>query len=154
MLDELRERDARFWRYVAVAGPDECWLWRGSDINSGGYGRVQRGGHRRLAHRYAFELAHGSTELDVCHTCNVRLCCNIAHLYPDTTAGNLAYMVQCGRQSRGSLRHNARFTEADVRAVRVSLRHGEPQKTIALRYGVAKTTIQAIASRRNWDWLD
>lgn len=145
--------DGKFWRFVDVGEPDGCWLWTGVDVNSNGYGRIRRAHRRRFVHRYAYELANGPTSLDVCHSCNVRLCCNPAHLYADTNAGNLAYMVECGRQSRGSARHNARLTEQDVKEIRTALSCGSLQKHLAAKYGVRKTTIQAIAARRNWAWL-
>jgi len=38
---------------------------------------------------------------DVCHTCDVRLCCNPAHLFIGTRSDNVADCVAKGRYSNG-----------------------------------------------------
>lgn len=77
--------DERFWRRT-IATPSGCREWQGARYPSG-YGHLRRSvqgkGVDWLAHRYAWQLTHGSlppkgTELD--HLCRNRLCVNPDHL--------------------------------------------------------------------------
>jgi|SRR5690554_526613 len=83
----LTDRAARFWGRVQKTW--SCWIWLGSR-NRQGYGTT--GGFRSsLAHRAAYELAHGAPPpgetLD--HLCNNPLCVNPAHLEPTSLSENL-----------------------------------------------------------------
>ena len=73
-----------FWENVAVAGPDDCWLWLGHLNKEKGYGKAwdSKAKVHRNAHRIAAELAGiAFQEGDVTdHLCRVRQCCNPAHL--------------------------------------------------------------------------
>jgi hypothetical protein len=77
----LRER---FEARVVKAGPDECWLWTLRPGHAG-YGCLSmgKGNNPVLAHRVAWELAHGPIpkDLRVRQRCVNRLCCNPAHLF-------------------------------------------------------------------------
>lgn len=66
-----------------------CWLWTAC-LNSKGYGVVSVRGKRQLAHRVAYEAAHGpiAPGLVIDHTCGVRRCVNPAHLEQVTTGEN------------------------------------------------------------------
>lgn len=88
----------RFWAKITVAGPDDCWLWTAS-TNGKGYGVHAGNTWRHYAHRYAFWLAYGRWP-NVCrHSCDVRGCCNPAHLLDGTTADNARDMVARGRHA-------------------------------------------------------
>jgi hypothetical protein len=92
----------RFVAKVDRRGPDECWPWT-STLDGDGYGviSVGRGSSNVRAHRLAYFLAVGPTELTLdhrCHTrdlscpggptCPHRRCANPAHLEPTTRADN------------------------------------------------------------------
>lgn len=96
----------RFWRHVDKQ--DECWIWTGT-VQNAGYGlfRVgsKRDGTRRkvLAHRWAYQDAHGRMPLGVadhcCHNedltcrrgdaCMHRRCVNPSHLRDVSQAENV-----------------------------------------------------------------
>jgi hypothetical protein len=71
-----------------------CWLWQGT-VNSRGYGQIgvrdggtdRRGNVRcvsRSVHRLVLEIATGQPLVGAemaCHRCDVKRCCNPAHLY-------------------------------------------------------------------------
>lgn len=79
--------EERFWRLVALAGPDDCWLWTGGKGGTAkhtyGIFRLEAGGKTHTAHRFAYELTYGDIpdgmEVDHRHTCS-KLCVNPAHL--------------------------------------------------------------------------
>jgi hypothetical protein len=148
----------RFWSKVAVAGPDECWDWIGS-LEPHGYGQILD--HRRLvkAHRVSWEIHNGPVpdRLCVCHHCDNRRCVNPAHLYVGTRKDNNRDRGarKRGRESRdiGELHHNARFTEAEVRAIIAMLEAGYSQGEVGRFFGVRQTTIGRFANRQTWKHL-
>lgn len=60
-----------------------CIPWTKSLNKPGGYGTRSVKGQRWQAHRYAYFQKHGPIPegLEVCHSCNVKLCVNVDHLY-------------------------------------------------------------------------
>jgi hypothetical protein len=81
-----RNTPETFWARVAVAGPDECWLWTGPPTKDGGYGQIRwvsldPNGPIRT-HRVAWLLTHGEipARMHLHHRCETPLCCNPAHL--------------------------------------------------------------------------
>lgn len=104
----------RFWTYVNVRGPGECWPWR-STITHEGYGVFALTGGQAKAHRMVYELVFGPipdgmTIDHVCHTndptcllkheCPHRRCCNPTHLEPvppeeNVRRGHRALVTHC-----------------------------------------------------------
>jgi hypothetical protein len=143
-----------FWRRVKRA--DGCWLWTGARMSKG-YGTVSFWKRHRLAHRIAWALTHGEPRpgLDICHTCDVRACCNPAHLFDGTRLDNVRDMLQKGRgrwvATKGEANGSAKLTEDAVLEIRAT--RGE-NKRLALKHGVGLTTIKAIRNRTAWAWLE
>lgn len=128
--------------------PDACWLWTGY-TNSHGYGQIGVNGRRvRLTHRVAYLLHYGEEPGDrqVCHSCDVRSCCNPAHLFLGTPAENSADMVRKGRSRRlvGDANHRTILSDADVVEIRRRWAKGATQRAIAAFFGVDATTISRI----------
>ncbi len=110
--------EERFWRFVKVGGPDECWDWEGS-VNGGRqqqqYGRLKiggRAGRHVLAHRLAFEFRHGRApdpKLKVLHSCNNQRCCNPKHLREGTQLENMQDRLDSGNyEGNGGYRRGIR----------------------------------------------
>lgn len=82
--------EIRLWRSVSkpIEGCWECKLTRSKN----GYSKINVDGKMRLAHRVAYESAHGLIPegLEVCRTCDNRACCRPSHLEVGTHAKNLA----------------------------------------------------------------
>jgi hypothetical protein len=122
-----------------------CWLWRGCVMDCG-YGQIGEGGQFgrvRLAHRVAWELAHGPIPdgLMVLHRCDVRRCVNPAHLFLGTAADNSKDMVIKGRSFVGERQPNARLTDAAVQEMRALHATGMATFTeLARRFGVSRRT--------------
>lgn len=80
-----------------------CRRWTGAH-NSDGYGVVRVGRALQLAHRAMWEAATGQPIPKgrvVCHACDVRDCCNYAHLWLGTAQQNIADAARKGRLRPG-----------------------------------------------------
>jgi hypothetical protein len=98
--------------FLAKTRKTDCTVWIGA-TNNKGYGVVHVDGRRELAHRIAYEDAHGPIPpgLFPDHLCRVRNCVNPAHLELVTTSEN----VKRGRIAVGGICSNGHeITEATV----------------------------------------
>ena len=79
--------------------PDGCTVWTGT-VDRCGYGRISVGCRMAMAHRVAWELANGTIPpgMEVCHSCDNRPCCNVAHLFLGTHQDNMTDMARKGRR--------------------------------------------------------
>jgi hypothetical protein len=90
-----------FWSRVERGAEDDCWLWRGAKTSKG-YGLLRWNGKMMRAHRLAYQLHYGDLpdESCVCHSCDVPLCCNPAHLWLGTVGDNARDMVRKDRHHK------------------------------------------------------
>lgn len=88
----------RFWPKVDKLGPDDCWIWNGSE-HGRGYGGFSYQGRSVPAQRIAWMLEYGDPprHLFVCHRCDVPKCVNPAHLFLGTHQDNMDDMAAKGR---------------------------------------------------------
>src|SRR6185295_8724912 len=118
----------RFWERVDRRGPDECWLWTGTQKSSG-YGGIRQGSRGTpilRAHRLSWELHNGPipASLCVCHRCDTPLCVNPAHLWLGTHEENMRDRDQKRRWGKraGEANGFSRLTNEIVLAIRAA--HG------------------------------
>jgi HNH endonuclease len=122
----------RFWSKVRRGEPDECWLWTGS-LMSGGYGCLRIGGVTRTSHTVTWELAHGPipSGMCVCHHCDVRACCNPAHLFIGSYQDNVNDAKRKGhlhgaiRPLKGDAHPSSKLSSTQV----ADMRRRYPQET-------------------------
>lgn len=161
--------DGWFWERVDRRTPDECWLWTGY-VRRDGYGQVTHAGRRSGAHRWAFELAGGVIPdgYSVCHTCDVPLCCNPAHLFVGTTLDNQRDSSAKGRSrfgERNPMRQAAarakvsqpgernamaKLTRHQVGEIKRMVASGQRQRVVAQSFGVSQATVSLIVNERAW----
>lgn len=161
--------DEWFWRRVDRRSPDECWLWIGY-VRKDGYGQVTHAHRRSGAHRWAYELGHGEIPkgLSVCHSCDVPLCCNPAHLFVGTTLDNQRDSSMKGRSrfgdrnpmrnpiarakvaQHGERNGMAKLTRHQASEIRRLVARGQKQREVARVFGVSQATVSLIASGRSW----
>lgn len=140
----------RFWDKVDKSG--DCWLWTAATAGgrSSEYGVFRLRNPRRqvYAHRFSYELAHGSIPegAHVLHSCDTPRCVNPEHLRLGTAADNAHDKVMRGRAPKP----NARLSRADVVVIRQRLEAGDLHRVIAADYGVCRATVSQINRRANW----
>lgn len=124
----------RLWAQVEIAGPDECWLWRGY-LTNGGYGQIGLNYKSITVHRASYEVSIGPIPAGMCvlHRCDVRACVNPAHLFLGTHRDNTQDMVRKGR-AHGQLSDEFKRTIARAEG---------GQREVARRFGVSHRTVAA-----------
>lgn len=76
----------RFW--AKVNKTKTCWFWLGARDRKG-YGVFWDGAHLVRAHRFSYQLYHGTLPPYLDHICRIRHCVNHDHLESVTHAENL-----------------------------------------------------------------
>lgn len=143
----------RLLSHVEKLTESGCWIWMGKlrrrIDDSERYGVITIQGREQYVHRTMFLLRHGKIThgLEVCHKCDIRCCINPDHLYSGTRKRNLMDAVSRGRMSR-------KLGILAVREIRNMIRGGFLPKEISRRFGVNRTTIQRIRSRKIWAGLE
>lgn len=152
-----RPIEERFWRYVAVGDPDECWLWTGTSYLNG-YGQLSLKGRHVYAHRLSWEIHFGPIPPHdsyhgtcVLHHCDNPACVNPEHLFLGTNAENIDDMIQKGRYNRH--KRTNKLSESDVLKIREMAAQGMIQSHIAKAFGVGNVTISNVVLRKSWAWV-
>lgn len=93
-----------------------CWLWKGF-VHPNGYGGTSYKGKPTKVHRAMYMAVHGVTltkkkpQQSICHTCDVRRCCNPDHLWVGSQSQNIRDSVIKGRHQEISKTHCERGHE-------------------------------------------
>jgi ribosome-binding protein aMBF1 (putative translation factor) len=93
-----------------------------------------------------------TSELNVCHTCDVRHCFNPRHLWLGTQSENIVDGFRKGRMDRGEHHKNAKLSEKNVIAILRALDRGVNQTKLAARYSVAGSVISRIKTGTRWNY--
>lgn len=148
--------NSHFWSQVdRSGGPKACWPWTGY-IMYKGYGwlpKVIEGSTSRRTHRVAYELTFGPVPRDkyICHSCDVRACCNPAHLWVGSPADNNRDMLDKGRARRTGTKKR-KLTEEVVRSIRREYVPGSKptMDELAVKYGVSCGYVSRIVNNQVW----
>ena len=148
--------EAQFWARV-VKCDSGCWLWNGARMPHG-YGNVFFQGAYHRVHRLAYVLSHGPIPdgMFVCHTCDVRHCCNPSHLWIGTPADNVRDMMVKGRNSRntgspGQTNPAAKLTQYQVDEIRkLYATRQYTLKQLGATYNISKSMISVIVRGEAW----
>lgn len=138
---------------VDIRSENECWPWKRGSGNRK-YGHLDIGGEKSvLAHRAAYLSANpGSITLKakrtndlVLHRCDYPKCCNPAHLFLGTHQDNMDDRNKKGRtaQQWGELSPTSKLTNEDVFWMRLQKKNGATINSLALLYGIGKSTASA-----------
>jgi len=124
-------------RPLYIVDPEtHCWNWARA-LSEGGYGKHWVDGKTVVAHRWMYEETVGPIPegLHLDHLCRNRPCINPQHLEPVTPTIN---------KRRGAA---TRLSDDDIRAIR-TLNTTETQEVIAARFGVSRSLVSMILSRK------
>lgn len=138
--------EAEFNRRVQWS--DGCWEWSGNK-DKDGYGLLTYARRHYRANKLALQFDGRPVPVGMyaCHTCDNPGCVRPDHLYPGTPQQNADDAHSRGRNQRGERHYSAKLSEADVKAIRDSF---ETDENIAKFYGVSRSNISMIRSRRTW----
>ena len=150
----IQKLPERLLSRVRVGAPSECWPWTGATFR-GGYGRTEYAPRKSTtAHRVIYTMLHGpvASDLEICHTCDNRICVNPAHLFVGTVKDNAADKIAKGRHGAlaGELAPGAKLKTQDVLAIRESKLD---TSVVARQFGVSSSTIYQIRTRRIWRYV-
>lgn len=145
-IDDIRKR--------TKTDADGCWIWTRS-INSAGYGTAYFSPTKRIevAHRLAWILKNGSPgKLHVLHKCDVRACCNPAHLFLGTNADNVRDRDVKGRGADHAGEKNGRhkLTADAIPIIKAAVAGGLSQDEVAKFFGVRQATISRVVRGLGW----
>jgi hypothetical protein len=148
-----------------------CWIWTGA-TDAAGYGQKVV-----LTHRLMYEIAYSQKPSNfVLHRCDNPSCFRPSHLFDGTAADNSRDMMVKGRSSAGKPRPSerganhytkrrglslsgehspsAKLTQSQVAQIRREYsphgRNGKSGARLARELGVHISTVQKVASGRNW----
>lgn len=139
---------------------DGCWVYAGYQMRAG-YGSFWLNGRTYNAQRAMWIIVHGEEpprHIQVCHTCDNRMCVNPGHLFLGTAADNMNDKVVKGRHRRGTPNPRrgedapgAKLTNERVLEIRARyVPHRVSQYQLAKEYGVSQPTIGKIVRGEYW----
>lgn len=129
-----------------------CWIWQ-RYIHPSGYGYTTIHGEGMIsAPRLSFRAFKGDIPkgIHVCHTCDVRACCNPAHLFLGTQQENNSDRDKKGRQAISVKIRTTKLTPKQIVAIRAEYAEGKTKTAIGKRFAVSAKNIEAIVNRKTW----
>lgn len=160
ILLESTKIQERFWRHVNIAGPDDCWPWKGPRDDYANFKVCSYIKERSNRIALAIKLGRELGELLSLHTCDNKKCCNPGHLYEGDIFDNARDVVVRKRrvpppcQYQGEKNPNSKLTEDQVKEIIGLINEGLNNKRIAIRFGVTHASISLIRLGKQWKHLE
>lgn len=139
----------RVIKNITINKETNCWEWNGS-VRENGYCRTTFERKNWYLHRLSFFAWNGeiNNELDVCHHCDNRKCCNPYHLFQGTRKQNMEDCVLKGRQAKGKMLPQCKLTEKDIDIIVKKANEGIPYKLIANQFNVTPQNVGKILIKK------
>ncbi len=128
-----------------------CHIWQGCIFKKSGYGKISIRNKVFLTHRIVYQHYNGELieGLEICHSCNNKLCQNPEHLRQDTKSGNAIDRIYVGNNAKQKL------TVKQIEEIKIKLQNwvpGDNQK-LSIEYGVHHSTISDIKRGKTFKCL-
>lgn len=140
-------------RFLSKVAKDDsgCWLWCGTFLKDG-YGNFNVNRKSVSAHRFSYQHYKGTIPEGslVRHTCDVPKCCNPEHLILGTPGDNYHDAKTKGRHSHGSKHGNSKYTETEIRKVKILLSKGKTTAEVKALTGVSSHVIYDVRIGKTW----
>lgn len=144
----------------------DCMIWQGDHFPSG-YPRSPHEALKdvdRYTHRQVYKLLHGKLPkgMWICHTCDVKMCVNPAHLEAMTPKDRVHLSLRrdrfdqwarTGRRLDGKKARfggSAKLTRKEVARIKRKMNEGQSQTSIAREYSMSLGAINNIWRGRSW----
>ncbi len=137
----------RFNSYLTPPNANGCVEWGGARFGPDSYGAFYVNGKTIGAHRYAYQMAHGSIpdNMLIQHRCDNPPCVNPDHLEAGTPATNGLDAMNRRRVRAGVYSHKAKLTDNEVEQIRSTYAQGQAkQRELGRTYGVSQAAISLI----------
>jgi len=146
--ERIPDLKTAFYRKANIKPENQCWTWSGCS-DKDGYPIVTFKGKSIRANRAAIVLSGRIIQDDeyACHTCGNQWCVNPSHIYPGSPKENSADKFLHGTQPLGEKCAAAKLTADKVVEIRKSRMS---QQCLAEIYGVTRSNISMIKSRKTW----
>lgn len=155
LSDEYRKSLSDRLSLKLVETDGGCHLFTGT-LDDNGYGKIASksptGKYTQLrTHVASYLLNRGPVDagMDVCHSCNVKNCCNPEHLYLGTRSENIQHAIRDGLQA-------SRLTDEQVLEIYHLWHEAENrplQKEIAEQYQVDQSIVSRIVRKLAFKWV-
>lgn len=161
--DKAKFLEKRFWSYVDIRTPTECWEWQ-KGLFQNGYGQFRVGRTKQKAHRVAYFLWYGYLPKNlICHHCDNPKCVNPTHLFNGTSKDNSRDRDRKGRAGDGGSKMKRltgtckginnpahKLTPYNVHEIRCLCLEGYTYRYLAKKFGVCTSTIGNINHGKTW----
>ena len=131
-----------------------CWIWTGCLRK--GYGAFTVSGKKIYAHRWIWELVHGTIPdtMQIHHDCGVKSCCNPRHLELIDHGNHMKKHAATGIWN-GEKNGNALRTETDVLVIRFLAQYLPflPVALIAKHTGIPLRSVYWILNGGGWNHI-